>query len=76
MSPAVSFELGKFRSLAGFLKSLGLPEDRAELWARAAVDRYRRARRNGTSAEHLFNLEHARKYAALDALGCGPRSWI
>lgn len=76
MSRGIAYELRMFRSLADFLEAHGLSEARAELWARAAVDRYRRARRHGLSAEHLFNFEHAKMYAVRDALGCDPRNWI
>lgn len=76
MARAIAYELRMFRSLADFLAALGLPKDRAELWARSAVDRYRQARRHGISAEHLFTLEHAKMYAERDELGCSPREWI
>lgn len=69
-------ELRLFRALTGFLIFSGLSQARAELWARAAVERYRHARRHGLDAQHLFNRQSADTYAMRDALGFDPRKWI
>lgn len=76
MGNDIRTELDGFRRLAGFLEGIGLSEERAEVWARAAAARYRHALRRGANPGAVFDRDAAQRYADLEKQGASPRSWL